>query len=154
AAPHLRLRIAGSPSDATVEREVRGRAASDPRVVLDLRHLSEAEFADAVLECAGVVLPYRSMHNSGAVLAALSLGRPVLVPRNEITEALAAEVGLGWIELFDAPLDGGRLQSFAEVAAQRPPTPPELSAREWTGAGAAHRSAFERAIAIRRGSRA
>lgn len=154
AAPHLRLRVAGSAADPAVEREVRDRAASDPRVLLELRHLSEAEFANTVLECAGLVLPYRSMHNSGAVLAALSLGRPVLVPRNEITAALAAEVGPGWVEVFDAPLDGTRLEAFAEVAAQRPPTPPDLSAREWAGAGAAHRSAFDRAIAIRRGSRA
>ena len=41
-----------------------------------------------------MVLPYRQMHNSGAVLAALSLDRPVLVPATD-QRGLGAEVGPG-----------------------------------------------------------
>ncbi len=44
-----------------------------------------------------VVLPYRFMHNSGAVLLALSLDRPVLVPDNEVNRLLEIEVGSDWV---------------------------------------------------------
>ncbi len=148
--PGLRLRIAGSATSAGIEREVRDRAARDRRVELDVRYLPEEAFANAVMGSAGVVLPYRSMHNSGSALAALSLDRPVLVPRTDVTEALATEVGPGWVTTFDGTISGADLERFAAIAAHPPATPPDLGSRGWDDAGAAHRSAFEAAVARRR----
>ncbi|MCR8670988.1 glycosyltransferase [Agrococcus sp. HG114] len=150
ARPDLRLRVAGLPADAVIEREVRARAARDARVELDLRHLPDRDFASSVLRSAGVVLPFLAMQNSGSLLAALSLGRPVLVPRTPTTEELAAEVGPGWITAFEPPLTGDDLRRFAEAAERPPAAPPDLSAREWDDVGAAHRTAFLRAVADRR----
>ncbi|MET4099758.1 beta-1,4-mannosyltransferase [Agrococcus sp. UYP10] len=147
--PELRLRIAGSPSSAAIEREVRARAATDARVEVDFRYLPEEEFANAVMGSSGVVLPYRFMHNSGSALAALSLGRPVLVPRTEVNEALSREVGPGWVSTFDGALAGADLERFAASAAQPPSAPPDLSGRDWDRVGAAHREAFQQAIARR-----
>jgi beta-1,4-mannosyltransferase len=152
ARPDLRLRIAGSAASPDVERDVRERAARDARVELDLRYLPEEAFANAVMRSAGVVLPYRAMHNSGSALAALSLDRPVLVPRTDVTEALAREVGPGWVTTFDGTISGADLERFAAIAAHTPATPPDLGARGWDGAGAAHRSAFAAAVARRRGA--
>ncbi|MBM4515638.1 hypothetical protein GS432_01345 [Rhodococcus hoagii] len=46
-----------------------------------------------------VVLPYRFMHNSGAVLLALSLDRPVLVPDNEVNRCSRSKsVAIGFTE--------------------------------------------------------
>lgn len=149
-APQLRLRVAGNPTGAEIAREVRELAGRDERVSLDLRYLSEADFAHAVMESVGVVLPYRAMHNSGSVLAALSLGRPVLVPRNEVVVALAEEVGPGWITCFDGPITGAALERFASAAARPPTDPPDLAARDWAHAGVAHRDAFLAAVAHRR----
>src|SRR3712207_8608213 len=39
-----------------------------------------------------------------AALLALSLGRAVLVPDNDVTRDLAAEVGERWVRRFSAPL--------------------------------------------------
>lgn len=150
-APELRLRIAGKPADARIEREVRERAGRDPRIELDLRYLSETDFANTVMQSAGVVLPYRAMHNSGAVLAALSLARPVLVPRSEVVEDLAREVGPGWITCFDGAITGDDLRGFAAAAERAPAAPPDLAARDWDHTGAAHRAAFQTAIAHRHG---
>lgn len=150
--PALRLRIAGNPTSAAIEQQVRALAAHDGRVELDLRYLSEQDFANTVMESIGVVLPYRAMHNSGTVLAALSLGRPVLVPRNEVTEALADEVGPGWVTCFDGHVSAAALEQFARAAARPPRTPPDLSDRDWDRAGVAHRAAFEAAAARRRGA--
>lgn len=150
AAPALTLRIAGSPSDRDIEQDVRARASADARVVLDLRYLAEHEFAHVVTQCSGVVLPYRSMHNSGSVLAVLSLDRPVLVPRNEVTEALAAEVGPGWITTFDGPVSKIALLEFAATIEQLPSRAPDLSARAWDDVGQRHRAVFAEAMAHRR----
>lgn len=151
-APELRLRIAGNPTSAEIADEVRRSAAADSRIELDLRYLSEPDFAGAVMSSAGIVLPYRFMHNSGTVLAALSLNRPVLVPRTAVNEALSAEVGPGWITMFDDDLATSDLLTFAERIRSLPAGEPNLSARDWDRAGIAHREAFAHAIAHRRGA--
>lgn len=151
--PGLRLRIAGNPTSPAIEREVRSLAARDRRVELDLRYLSEDDFANTVMQSIGVVLPYRAMHNSGTVLAALSLRRPVLVPRNDVNDALAEEVGAGWITCFDGAITPAALAEFAHAAATPPASPPDLSDRDWDRAGLAHRAAFREAVAHRRGAR-
>lgn len=152
--PELRLLVAGNPTGTAIEREVRALADLDDRIELDLRYLSEEDFANAVMRSVGVVLPYRAMHNSGAVLAALSLGRPVLVPRNEVNEALAEEVGPGWVTCFDGAISADALRDFARAAADRPDALPDLSDRDWERVGLAHREAFVEAAARRRGGRA
>lgn len=151
AAPELRLRIAGNPTSSGLADEIRADAAADRRIDLDLRYLSEPDFARAVMNSSGIVLPYRFMHNSGTVLAALSLDRPVLVPRTAVNEQLSAEVGAGWITMFDGELSASDLLSFADALRTPPAGSPDLSARDWDRAGAAHREAFERAVAHRRG---
>lgn len=151
AAPGLRLRISGNPTSTELEREVRELASADERIELDLRYLTEEDFANAVMRSRGIVLPYRFMHNSGTVLAALSLDRPVLVPRTAVNEALSEEVGEGWITLFDGDLSPHTLLDFAARCRTPPATAPDLSARDWDRAGALHRDAFESAVAHRRG---
>ncbi|CAH0229636.1 GDP-mannose:glycolipid 4-beta-D-mannosyltransferase [Microbacterium foliorum] len=149
-APDLRLHIAGNPTSAGIADEVRESAKADGRIELDLRYLSEPDFARAVMGSSGIVLPYRFMHNSGTVLAALSLNRPVLVPRTAVNDALSAEVGRGWITMFDDELADSDLLAFAEAIRTLPEGEPDLSARDWDRAGVAHRDAFRRAIAHRR----
>lgn len=153
AAPSLRLLVAGKPSSGAVESEVRALAANDARVELDLRYLSEDDFAVAIRRSTGVVLPYRFMHNSGSLLAALSLERPVLVPRTRVNEALADEVGAGWITMFDGALTPDDLLVFAASSATAPALPPDLSRRHWRLAGPAHLTAFREAVASRRRAR-
>ncbi|MDA4891524.1 MULTISPECIES: glycosyltransferase [unclassified Microbacterium] len=148
-APDLRLSVAGNPSSPELAAEVRRRAEADPRIALDLRYLTEPDFARAVMGSAGIVLPYRFMHNSGTVLAALSLGRPVLVPRTEVNLALSAEVGPGWITVFDDELTADDLLAFADRVRTPPAEAPDLGARGWEEAGAAHREAFRRAVRAR-----
>ena len=148
--PDAALRVAGNPSTQQLANEVRRLAAGDPRVAFDLRFLSEVDFATAIRQCAGLVLPYRFMHNSGAVLAALSLDRPVLVPRNEVNVALAQEVGPGWIHLYDGELTADDLTRYLRALDEgTPQNRPNLERREWTDAGVQHRDAFSKAIESR-----
>jgi len=95
-----------------------------------------------------IALAHREMFNSGTVLAALSLDRPVLLPRNTLTEELAAEVGADWVLLYDEPLTGADLIAALAALDARPidGAGPDLTARDWDRAGAAHLAAYRAAL--------
>ncbi|MCD2440995.1 glycosyltransferase [Agromyces sp. SYSU K20354] len=150
--PTLTLRISGKPANDVIERRL--RAATERLGGLDttLRYVSEREFADVVTSSELVVLPYRFMHNSGAALAALSLGRPVLVPDNDLNRALSSEVGPGWVHVFAGELTArALLEAIQALRAEPPRAAPDLSGREWHDAGVRHAHAYALAIARRHG---
>jgi beta-1,4-mannosyltransferase len=133
----LTLHVCGQVQDTAIADALRALAGDDPRITLDLRHLPDEDLAREVREAELVVLPYRAMHNSGAALLALSLGRPVLVPRNPVTDDLAAEVGPEWVQRLEGVLDGdvlvdawSRVQGIAGA--------PDLGARDWDEIADAH----------------
>lgn len=142
----ISLAIAGRPTSSEMESDVRARAAATQGVSLELGYLSEAAYASAVTHAVLVALPYRLMHNSGSVLAALSLGRPVLVPDNAVNRALSAEVGPGWVHLYSGELDDADLDQ-ALHATSSVSAPPDLTRRGWTDTGTAHRNAYCAALA-------
>lgn len=149
----LSLAIGGKPSSTELSGTLEAAARADPRIVLALEFLDEDAFVAAITSAELMVFPYRAMHNSGGVLAALSLDRPVLVPDNTVNRALAAEVGPGWLFFFTAPLTPGALESA--LAAVRSPgrsAAPELAGRGWEDAARAHKAAYLQALSLRRGS--
>ena len=100
------------------------------------------------------MLPYREMHNSGSVLAALSLDRPVLVPANHVNDLLAREVGPGWVLTYDGALAAEDIEAALARLAERPVEgSPDLTGRDWSKAGADHLAAFRDAMSIRRRGR-
>lgn len=147
--PSLSLKIGGRPSSPELGDDLRARTAGLPGVELHLGFLSDAELVQLATSSELIVLAYRFMHNSGSVLAALSMARPVLVPRNEANEALAREVGAEWVLMYDGDLDAPTV-----VEAWRAVSPltgsPDLSRREWADAGPAHRDAFREGVAHKR----
>ncbi|WP_249670806.1 glycosyltransferase [Cellulomonas wangleii] len=145
--PDLTLTIAGRPSSEALADAVRGAAARDPRVRARLGFLDDAALVQAVTSAQVVVLPYRHMHNSGAVLAALSLDRPVLVPDTAVNRALADEVGPGWVLTYDDELTGGDLlKAVAATRDRAPGARPDLSRRGWQEAGRAHLAVYRAAL--------
>jgi beta-1,4-mannosyltransferase len=144
---HLSLRIGGRPSTPELATSLREQAADDPRVRLDLHFLEDETLIEIATESEIVVLPYRFMHNSGSVLAALSVNRPVLVPDNAVNRALSDEVGHGWLQFFD----GDELQAddlTAALAAVRSAhlDRPDLSGRSWSTAATDHIDAYRLAL--------
>jgi len=145
------LRVAGKPSSPELARSLTELAAGDDRIELTLRFLSDEELTAVAGEGELVVLPYREMHNSGGALTALSLGRPVLVPDNEVNRRLGAEVGPGWVFTYDGELTADQLDAtLRALRSVDRVAEPDLSRREWDSAGRQHVDAYRRAVAARR----
>jgi beta-1,4-mannosyltransferase len=148
----LTLDIAGAASSQELAATITTLADGDPRVTLRFGYLSDDELVAAVTAAELVVLPYRFMHNSGTVLAALSLDRPVLAPDTQVNADLAAEVGPGWIHTFTGDLTAGAIEAALAAAREPRAASPDLSAREWDDAGQAHLAIYRLALS-RAGSR-
>lgn len=124
--PTLTIMGSATPKYAQeLESYARGKGVS-----LLLRRFSDAELVDGVTSSEIVVLPYQKMHNSGAVFAALSLDRPVLIPDNEINRDLQAEVGSRWVHLYRGKLQPHHLEeALSKVRALPEISAPDLSRR-------------------------
>ncbi|GGM13280.1 glycosyltransferase [Promicromonospora citrea] len=141
------LEVAGAASTPELAATITGLADGDPRVTLRFAFLSDDELVSAITAAELVVLPYRFMHNSGTVLAALSLDRPVLVPDTPVNADLAAEVGPGWIHTFTDDLTADDLTRALDAARAPRAASPDLGAREWDDAGQAHLDVYRAALA-------
>ncbi|GAB4084270.1 GDP-mannose--glycolipid 4-beta-D-mannosyltransferase [Myceligenerans cantabricum] len=136
------LHVVGPVKDDTVLSEVRGLADGDDRIALRTGFAPDDALVREIGESHLVVLPYRRMHNSGAALLALSLGRPVLVPDNAVNRDLAEETGPGWVRTYT-----GELDTAALAAALREPVPADpvrFVGRTWPEVGAAHAAVYRR----------
>ena len=151
AAGGLSLHVAGRPSSVDLTETLEDAARQDPRVSVELGFVADEDLVAAVTSAELVVLPYLEMHNSGSILTALSLDRPVLVPDNEANRVLAREVGPEWVLRYSGALTGEELLRALSALRATPPTgSPDLHRRNWDAAGVAHAAAFRAAAATNR----
>ncbi len=144
----LTLRLVGRPT-RELRAAIEQAQAADARISSRLAFVADAELVAEMTAAELVCLPYRELHNSGVLLVALSLDRPVLVPRTPTTEALADEVGPGWIHCFDGALDADALQgALTRVRRETRAARPTLDGRDWTVVGRAYAEAFVAAAHI------
>lgn len=147
--PSLSLRLVGRPITGWREL-VEAACQRDPRITARLEFVADAVLAEEVQRAELVVLPFRKMVNSGTILVALSLDRPVLVPRTPVNELLAQEVGSGWIHVFEGPIRAEHLREALEAVRARPPaSPPCLNDRDWASIGQRHLEAYQLALGRR-----
>lgn len=153
--PGLSLAVRGMASGADLVDELRAAAGDDPRITLTFDFVDDPALVGHVTSSELIVLPYPEMHNSGSAFAALSMGRPVLLPDNEVNRALADEVGADFVHLYAGDLTGRHLTD-ALAAVRRLPADalPDLSQREWPLVAQQHEAAYREAVALARGGRA
>ncbi len=156
--PSATLQVVGQivphPSAAKLLADIDGARDTDERISARLEYVADSELATAIGQAELIVLPYADMHNSGAALLALSLGRPLLVPRSVVTEDLAAEVGPGWVILYEGELNAADLgRALRQVRHEARRATPDLSRREWAQIGLRHRDAYDAALGLARSPR-
>lgn len=144
----LSLRIVGRPSRdlrETVERA----CAEYANVSARLEFVPDADLVAEITAAELVCLPYKELHNSGMVLVALSLDRPVLVPDTASMRALSEEVGPGWVHTFDSRLSVDDIQAAIESSrAAGRSTRPKLADRDWNQVALRYAAAFSATGAV------
>jgi beta-1,4-mannosyltransferase len=96
----LRLIVAGRPESECLETRVRNAAAGDERVTLIMGHIPDREVSELHAAADVAVFAYHEVFSSGALMLALSLGVPVVVPRGGTADELG---GPPAIELYAGP---------------------------------------------------
>lgn len=148
------LRLAGRPTTADLQVELDHFVATADDVSAVLRFVEDEELVAEIAGARAVCLPYQAMGNSGALLLALSAGRPVIAPRTPTNLELQDEVGQAWMHLYEEPLTSEKLSSAWEAVCRvTDSAPPSLGARSWEVLGPQYGSAYDLAIEIRRGQR-
>ena len=79
-AQDVRLLIAGRPTDPAEARRLQDQATRDPRLVLHLEHVPDEDVGPLHRASDAAVIAYDDVFSSGALLASLSCGLPVLAP--------------------------------------------------------------------------
>lgn len=148
ASPGLTLRIVGKPTP-NLRDLIESYVEADPRVSALFGFVPDAVMVEEISGAGLVVLPYREMHNSGVVLVALSLGRPVLAPRTPANELIESEVGSDWMILFDGTINEGVLdEAVNRIANSDLPDRPEMPDRDWASIGESHYQAYLQAVSV------
>jgi beta-1,4-mannosyltransferase len=133
------LVVAGQAADAEYGAALLARASGHDQITVAIGHVEQNALESMIAHARIVVLPYRYVYNSGALLLALTLRTPVLVRSSGTTRPLRDEVGTDWVSLFDddltptdvaAALDNSR-RAIAGAG-------PDLSARSWAECAQRH----------------
>lgn len=144
--PGVTLRIAGKPT-AELKSLIQREMDNDPRITGNFGYLSDREFVTEVTAAELICLPYVEVHNSGTMLAALSLDRPVLVKRTPTTSALADEVGPGWVFFFEHDLGSADIdQALTSLRTGEDRHAPKLEGRDWRCVARRYGEAFLEAM--------
>lgn len=147
--PQARLRVVGHPHAGQAE-VVERACERDGRISAVLRHVDDDELVAETSRAQLVVLPYLgAMNNSGALIAALSLDRPVLVPCSATNAALADEVGDGWVHQYDGALTAEVLGRALAATVTPPSAPPRLDQRDPGAQAQRYREAYDLALSLR-----
>lgn len=146
----FRLRIVGRPTTRAIRSVVEEAVTHVDGVSARLEFVPDDDLVAEIEHARAVCLPYRSMENSGALLLALTAGRPAIVPRSPVNELLAQEVGESWVVMYDGELDHAALtQAWARLAVV-PDTKPDLTHRAWPQLGLAYADVYAEARLLMR----
>lgn len=112
--PNARLIVAGNPKSDALEKQIRLLAAERNNVEIVLGYVPDdlVPVYFGAADC--VILPYRHIFNSGSVLLAMSLGRPVVAPDMGSISSVLPEGNIVYDEL-ESGLRDAESKSFDEL---------------------------------------
>ena len=130
------LIIAGNPETPEIAAELKQLKAGHPDIHLFLTFIPDDEIHIYHSAADIVILPYKTILNSGALILALSFNKPVIAPHVGAFASLQKELGHDWIASYQAELDVATLACAitALEQAQRPATCP-LTNYDWDKLG-------------------
>ena len=147
----VRLLIAGQPRSAGILAELEEAIGDDPATLLRPGHLPAETFAAFTQACDRIVIPNERYLTSGALIYALSAGRPALARRTPYSADVSPALGRprAYLHLHDTTLDAVTLRSFLETPP--PSAPPDLDQFSSANAGATILALHQEILHARRG---
>lgn len=137
------LLVGGDLGDPAVEPAVARARAAGADVRLTPRRLEDPEVARHLGAADVVVHPFVDVMNSGAVVLALSYGRPVLASPSPSLRELQSGVGADRLRLLDGPLRASDLSAALAAAPAGTGAPPTRALGEWPAIAAATIELYE-----------
>ena len=119
---NYQLVIAGTPDNAELRAELETLKNVNTR--LFLRFIPDSELNVYMSAADAVILPYKAILNSGALLLALSFNRPVIAPHMGAIVDMQKSLGLQWIYGYTGDLTANNLQ-HALIALENSARPAE-----------------------------
>jgi glycosyltransferase involved in cell wall biosynthesis len=114
------LLVAGECTSESERRLIGQAHAGDSAVVFANAALSPARLSEAFAAVDAVLINQQTTLNSGTLLLALSMNRPVIAPACGSVSELAGQLGGAWIETFSGELSASRLRSLLDSLKDRP----------------------------------
>ncbi|HEV7720316.1 MAG TPA: glycosyltransferase, partial [Iamia sp.] len=131
------LLVAGDLGDPDVEPAVDRARAAGADVRLTPGRVDDAGLARILAAADVVAYPFTRIMNSGAVVLALSYGRPVLASSSPSLRELREAVGGERLRLLDGPVRAADLTAALDAAPAGTGPPPTAELGEWPAIGAA-----------------
>lgn len=124
--PDYTLVVAGRPETTELADNIRQLSSNNPDIHLFLRFIPDDELHTYLSAADVVVLPYRAIFNSGALLLALSFDKPVIAPHIGAMVVLQQQLGQQWIHSYRDEFQTHTLQHAIEQLeqAERPASCP------------------------------
>lgn len=110
------LNIVGEPVDRGISQSLAEKAAEDEKVSYEPGLLGHEVLARKICEHDGVLLSYKSITTSGALLLAMSAKKPVIAPAFEELVETAGDGGVFWYEPNDKRSLQKALKRFSQTS--------------------------------------
>ncbi len=133
----LSLRLAGEAGETVLVELERAMARTPETITTRIAVLSDAALIEEITAAEFVLVPEpRTLAGYHLIMMALTFGRPVLAPVNEMLLALRREVGDAWVVPLELPITAERLDTaIAQARALKKSERPDLTGRGWEATG-------------------
>lgn len=144
---NYQLVIVGNPDSPELRTQLQVLASSNPSIHLFLTFIPDSEIHFYLSAADAVILPYKAILNSGALLLALSFNKPVIAPHMGAIISLQTELGEAWVASYKGDITEQALTTsidHLERSTRQAICP--LDNYNWDKLGATTRSFYETLI--------
>lgn len=147
--PNLKVIVAGPGKCEHDEAKLLSASRIDSRVMIDIGLVPSETVAIYFAACDLVVLPYKDILNSGSLLLALSLNRPVLTTSMGATPEIRELVGREWVRIYEGELNLTVVEKTLRSVKGATNSSPDLSEFEWQACGRKTADFFRELVAAK-----
>lgn len=127
--PSYLLYIVGESKNKTLEENIKKRLNNKIKFIPKLIHSDKIQ--QYINSADLLILPYRKIFNSGAVLLALSFNKPVLVPKTSTFKEIQGKIGSKWIKTYEGELNMINIKEGIKWAIEKRIGKPNINIFNW-----------------------